>query len=228
MMIPGILAQRRSAALPGGFPEVVAHTGVQQLTAATSHGVDLPAGWSAGQLCVIVTNIGATNSTASAPAGWTMISRDSLASPVFTCDAVWRILQSGDVNPVFVSTASGRRASRVITFAAGTFNAANPIVGAAAAASGSSGTTMTVNAGTVSQSSANYLQMNVLARAGVSSGAGISAYPLPDNQGDTTVGQPCAAAVCFAEFTGGTTPSGSWIVSASSGYRTPVYLINPA
>lgn len=227
MMIPGILAQRR-ASIPAAFPEIVAHTGVQQLTPATSHTVTLPAGWSAGQLCVIVTVVSAANTTALDPAGWTRVSRYAVGSPALTCDIVWRILQSGDTGPVFVSTSSGRRASRLVTFAPGTFNASSPVIEAATAASGTSGTTLTVNAGTVSQASANYLQMNVLARAGVSTGASITAYPLASNQGDTTTGQPCAASACFAEFTGGTTPGGSWTVSQSCGYRAPVLLIKPA
>lgn len=120
-------------------------------TPATTQTVTLPAGWQAGDFCLI----GGEQNVASVPsfttpAGWTHVD-DGSNSASFAYCWYWRVLQAGDANPVLTSSVSGAwdwNSAAVYSAASGTlsFDAA-----AATVTVTTLGSTVTPGAATASQ-----------------------------------------------------------------------------
>lgn len=86
----------------------VAYSSGSTSGAQTSVTVTLPAGWSAGDVCVVHINL-KSGTDVTAATGWTSIISSNVASVYFS-HAFYRVLQSGDTNPAFtisLSTGNG-------------------------------------------------------------------------------------------------------------------------
>jgi hypothetical protein len=95
--------------------------GVASNNSLSSLPVTLPAGWQPGDFCLIAGGVNAAGATFTDPAGWTLSEKGSLSSGGLSYFYYWRILQSGDTDPVVVSSVSAayRYMSAAYTPAAG-------------------------------------------------------------------------------------------------------------
>ncbi len=89
----------------GPIVEATAETAVS--TAGTSHAVTLPAGLAAGDLILLVADIGSTAATLNALAGWTELLDENLANGL---KVLYKVAAGGDSNPTFTSSAATRSA----------------------------------------------------------------------------------------------------------------------
>lgn len=226
-MIGGIVASAAPVNVQAAqlFPQIKAAL-TQTHAADTTHTVALPAGWAHGDLCVIVTAVGVTNSAATNPEGWTRQAR-MLATGLVTTDIYYRILQAGDAAPGFLTTLSSTRASCVFLVSAGSFSTATPISTASSLGFGA-GAVATAPAGSTTIS-ANSLALYVAGHGNTSSAASVSAFPwtIGNQQASGVQGSSrFCCATSFRETGPGTTPAGGFQVSPSStAWRAQSYVI---
>lgn len=90
------------------FPVIETTNTSATTTAGTSHTVSLPSGIQAGDLLIILMNIGSTSATINALAGWNELLDEGVANGLVV---FWRKATGGDSNPTFTSSASTRDAS---------------------------------------------------------------------------------------------------------------------
>ena len=232
-MIPGVVAASTAWQSYQPVRPVFAASGGGAGALSASHILSLPIGWAAGQLAIIVTfsSVANTNSVAaSVMTGWARLLRQTSASPSGSLEVWYRELQSGDTAPTLVSSASCYRSWRCFSIQAGTFNPEAPIF-VANTATNSTGTSATVPAGSTSFSDSPRLLLMCLGYRIASGLPSVSAYPLPNNQGDVLAGvsaNHAGTAICLNSFDAGTTPSGAFTVSLATSNATVSIVIQGA
>ena len=197
-------------------------------SSGTSHAVSLPAGTSAGQLCIIISVIAAVNSTATLPSGFARIDRRGISGTYpSTMDIYWKVLSAADTSATLSSSAAGIRASVALIIQAGTFSAATPVTLNNTGFGAS--TSATVAAGFTSFPAAGHLFMTAVSASGVSASLDVSAYAQPYQQHKAVLAPGSGRALyglCFGEFDGGLTPSLSFTLSVSEPWRTSSLVVN--
>ncbi|MDT4813958.1 hypothetical protein FQZ97_469530 [compost metagenome] len=188
------------------------------VTTSAAFTASLPAGWSAGQLAIL--HVSSITATLPTPPGWNLVGShlSSGGGGVVTSALFWRILQEGDSGPSI--QAGTNRAAAIWTFAAGTFNASNPVVQIATGAGDGLGFTPVV--GTASPVAVGqHYQMQFLAAGGNFNT--VLGYPYAAAQQTRGIGSApsfsCSSG-CGVSFGGGVSSPNGFSLSASTNWVT--------